>query len=212
MNKILKAVLKHVVALAICGVVATGLVIAGVAIYHVSHTQQAKAEAAQSITQADGTTHDMTIVWQNGTEQQVTYSETVTPAHSEYRGPTNDHICKTSFFTMNPIDSAAKALERINPSTFAEGDRPAVVVSDKAMTVSKSEGATAKGEGGSNPVMGEYLGWVGIIILGVIGLLVFGGIGKWLYNNVWKPVEPAVAAVAQSAIAKVIPSVPAAQQ
>ena len=94
-------------------------------------------------------------------------------------------------FSCNPLDSANKAGENIPPATFKEGDRPAIALDAEGVTASKGEGATTVGEGGSNPALGEYLGWGAILIVGIIGLVILLGVGKWLLAE-WKKVVPVV--------------------
>ena len=186
---ITKQVGKHITGLAIVAAVIVGVAIGGFEVRSwVKTTTAAKTVQAQIAN--DGTTHDMTIVWPTGKEQTLTYSETITPKRSTYTGPTNDHQTEIFMLSLNPLDSANKAGERIPPATFAEGDRPALVLNENGVTATKTEGANAVGQGGSNPVMGEYFGWIGFILFGVIGLFVIVGVGKWL----WPKIEPAAAA------------------
>jgi hypothetical protein len=192
-------------------------VIVGVAVGGFEFRSYVKAHTSAKTAQAqianDGTTHDMTIVWPTGKEQTLTYSETITPKRSSYTGPVNTHSTKISMFSMNPLDSANKAGERIPPATFAEGDRPALVLNDSGVTASKTEGANSTGMGGSNPVFGEYLGWVGFIILGLIGIWAIFKVGQWLWPKIEAGAEAALAVVSPAAavaVAAVKPSAPAA--
>lgn len=184
-----KAVGKQLLGLAIVLAVVVGVIAGGLAVRSIVKVKTAETVA---VTQAvnDGTTHDMTIVWPTGKEQTYTYSETITPRKSSYTGPINEHRTEIFMLSLNPLDSANKAGERVTPSTFAEGDRPSIQLNENGVNTSKAAGAEAAGQGGSNPVLGEYFGWIGFILFGVIGLFVITGVWKWL----WPKIEPAVAA------------------
>ena len=200
---------RHIVGLAIVSAVIVGVAVGGFEFrsYVKAHTT---AKTAQAQIANDGTTHDMTIVWPTGKEQTLTYSETITPKRSSYTGPVNTHSTKISMFSMNPLDSANKAGERIPPATFAEGDRPALVLNDSGVTASKTEGANSTGMGGSNPVFGEYLGWVGFIILGLIGIWAIFKVGQWLWPKIEAGAEAALAAVSPAAAVAVAAAKPSA--
>jgi hypothetical protein len=203
---------RHIVGLAIVSAVIVGVAVGGFEFRSYVKARTTAKTARDQFTN-DGTTHDLTIVWPTGKEQTLTYSETITPKKSSYTGPVNTHQTKISMFSMNPLDSANKAGERIPPATFAEGDRPALVLNDNGVTASKTEGANSTGMGGSNPVFGEYLGWAGFIILGVIGLVVIFKVGQWLWPKIEAGAEAALAAVSPAAavaVAAVKPAVPAA--
>jgi hypothetical protein len=189
---------KHVLGLAVVAAVILGVIVAGCSIYAYSRSKAA-TEIIQAQVTNDGTTHDMTIVWPTGQTQNVTYSETITPKSSTYTGPTNLHKVEIDMISFNPLDSANKAGERLTPSTFAEGDRPAIQVTETGTLASKAEGAQSVGMGGSKPVMGEFLGWGAIALVGLIGLLVIAGVGKWLWAE-WKKVSPAVISAAETAL------------
>ena len=199
---------KNILGLAIVGAVVVGIVAASFSIHSWAKTraitQQATQQTAQAQIAADGTTHDMTIVWPSGTEQTLCYSETITPKSSTYTGPKNHHRMVIDMFSFNPLDSANKAGERVTPSTFAEGERPSIDIDENGVKTSKSKGAEAIGQGGSEPVMGEYLGWAGIVLLGVVGLFIILGVGKWLWAE-WQKVEPAVAAAVGAAVPALAP-------
>jgi hypothetical protein len=200
---------RHIVGLAVVSAVIVGVAVGGFEFrsYVKAHTS---AKTAQAQIANDGTTHDMTIVWPTGKEQTLTYSETITPKRSSYTGPVNTHSTKISMFSMNPLDSANKAGERIPPATFAEGDRPAIVLNDSGVTASKTEGANSTGMGGSNPVFGEYLGWIGFIILGLVGIWAIFKVGQWLWPKIEAAAETALATVSPAAAVAVAAAKPSA--
>ena len=189
---------KNVLGVAIVGAVLVGLVVAGVAI-NVATKAKSASQVSTNRTVNDGTTHDMTIVWPEGTEQVVSYNEVITPRRSTYTGPKNTHKSSIKMVSFNPLDSANKAGQGITPSTFAEGDRPSIQLNEVGVNTSKASGAELAGMSGSNPVLGEYIGWIGLVVIGLIGLVVIIGIGKWMWS-VWKTVEPAVVGAATAAI------------
>jgi hypothetical protein len=189
---------KHLVGLAVVAAVVIGAIIASVSIHDFTRadatTQIASVQAVN-----DGTTHDMTIVWPDGKAENLSYSETITPKHSEYTGPKNYHKVDIRMVSFNPLDSANKAGEGMTPSTFAEGDRPAIVVNEDGVNASKASGAKSVGEGGAKPSLGEFMGWGVIGILGLIALFVMAGVFKWLWAE-WQKVEPAVVGIAENAL------------
>jgi hypothetical protein len=182
-----KTIAKHVVGLTLVVLVVVGVIALGASITR----STAVVQVAQSKAASDGTTHDLTIVWPTGKTEIVQYAETVTPKHSEYIGPKNLHQTNIDMISFNPLDSATKAGERLTPSTFAEGDRPSIQVTEDGMKTSKADGATAVGQGGANPVLGEFLGWGVIGILGIVGLVIIWGVLKWLKAE-WDEYEPAI--------------------
>lgn len=211
-TQIIAIIGKNIIALSIVGAVIVAIIAASFAIYTATRsnttTQQAEQQAAKAKAENDGTTHDMTIVWPDGIEQPLKYSETITPKVSTYTGPKNRHRTVIDMFSFNPLDSANKAGEGIKPNSFAEGDRPSIDIDESGVKTSKSKGAVAVGESGSYPSMGEYLGWAGIAMLGVVGLFVILGVGKWIWAT-WQKVEPLVGAAVVAAIPASAPLVAA---
>lgn len=171
---------KHVVGLALIAAILVGVVVAGFSINSATKAKSAAQVAMNRVTD-DGTTHDMTIVWPTGQEQNVSYSETITPRSSTYTGPKNVHQTEIFMLSLNPLDSVNKAGQGITPSTFAEGDRPALVLNEGGVNATKTKGAETVGQGGADPAWGEYLGWFGMILVLLIGLAVIAALVKWLY-------------------------------
>jgi hypothetical protein len=198
-NNIVRKVGKHAIALVVVFAVVVGVFIAALSINAYTKRQAVQQVATNRILN-DGTTHDMTIVWPDGKTETVVYSEMITPKHTTYTGPDNLHQTVTDMVSFNPLDSANKAVERMTPSTFAEGDRPAIRIDENGgMSASKVEGANAVGQGGSNPVMGEYIGWVAILVIGLAGLFILSGVFKWLWAE-WQKLEPTVIGSVESVL------------
>jgi hypothetical protein len=196
MKRIAKMIAKHVLGLVIVALVGMACLVACVSVhdYTKGHAEQQIATSVAIAEQAknDGTTHGLSIVWPSGKEESFQYAETITPRHSEYHGPVNEHCTVIDMISFNPLDSANKAGENIKPSTFAEGDKQALQLDDDGMGAGKAKGATSTGEAGSNPSLGEYAGWLVMGVIGIGGLLIFAGVGKWLWAE-WEKIEPSVA-------------------
>lgn len=213
MNGTVRKLAKHAVALGIVAAVVIGFVVAAITIPGALKARFAAqtAQAAQAQALNDGTTHDMTIVWKDGHEEHVRYREQIIPRGGTFTGKRNTHITTIDMFSFNPLDSANKAGERLTPPTFTEGDTPAIQIDENGVDASKTKGAIAVGEGGSNPVWGEYLGWGVVLIVGVVGIIILGKLWPWIAAE-WKRIEPGlIGAISPTTppAASPIPTIPA---